>query len=492
MHRLFLQRTGIRRHNAEGRHEFVPACQAERPGKRRPLDSHNPEHAVLLEIAQDAAWILAQHGLSSGPNCIHQRYLELMLALGYASPNGHVRISRFRRDFLACYSPNLLQLLQSEVSASGDPRWLPRMVRKPRGIQSPVRHLLLMRFLGVEPALFFKPDPQSSLLGVSPFPCLNRVCGFYKQPVIDTYELKHTSEHGPVGRFSCPHCGSVYERWNSDPLIADNVVDYGREWHEKLAVAWRDESISLRNLSQQLGVWPKTTKRHAAKLGLPFPRRACGRTSRFSNPRRTDAEIKLTQARQSRRSVWETELAANPNLTRSELRRRQPAIYSWLYRYDKAWLDSHQPTRQKRHPSLRRVNWNERDAGIADLILKVATDLKSSSGGSKRLSVNALGHLSGTYSTIIKHLDKLPLTQVALAKVVESPEQFAVRRINSVRDRLLAQQELHTRSRLMYQAGIGDKYIKSHTVQAAIEDALRTLREKVAVPAIPQPSHVTT
>ncbi|MGA2604436.1 MAG: TnsD family Tn7-like transposition protein [Verrucomicrobiia bacterium] len=487
IHKVFLQTTEVRIRNGTSRHVFVSARLAERSGRVIPLDSSNPNHAVLEKIAQDAAWILEQHGLSPGLDIIHQRYLELMTTMGYATAGGHVRIGRLRRAFLAHYPSHVLQLLQSEVPASGDPRWLARIVRKPRGIQAPVRHLLLMQFLGVNPAAFFKPDPQAPPFGTGPFPCLNRVCPHYKRPVIDGYELRHTAEHDPVGRFSCAHCGSVYDRWNTDPLTADNVVDYGKKWDEKLTVLWCDESVSLRNLSRQLGVDPRTTKRHAAELGLAFPRTVHGRISRLSYPLDPNRRIQREQARQSRRSLWLAELAANPTLTRSELRSRHPVIYSWLYRYDKTWLDSHQPPRQKRNRSTPRVNWEKRDADIAALIVQAATHLKSLPGKPKRITVNALGQVSGTYRTVTKHRDKLRLTRLALARVVESTEEFAVRRINSVRDRFLADRTLPTRSHFMYVAGVSEKARESPLVQSAVEDALQVMRETMPVAPPPQP-----
>jgi hypothetical protein len=263
-------------------------------------------------------------------------------------------------------------------------------------------------------------------------------------------------------------------------------VDYGKQWHEKLAVIWCDESMSLRNLSKQLGVDPRTTERHAAELGLPFPRTVHGRILQLSNPHEPNRRIQREQARQSKRSLWLAELAANPTLPRKELRSRKPALYAWLYRDDKTWLDSHQPSRQKRNPSTPRINWEKRDAEIAALIVQAATHLKSLPGKPKRITVNALGQVSGTYRTVTKHRDKLRLTRLALARVVESTEEFAVRRINSVRDRFLADRNLPTRSHFMYVAGVSDKAKKSPLVQDAVEDALQVMREAMLV-ALPQP-----
>lgn len=279
----------------------------------------------------------------------------------------------------------------------------------------------------------------------------------------------------------------MYERWNADPLTADNVVDYGKRWDETLAVLWCDESVSFRNLSKHLGVDPRTTKRHAAELGLPFPRTVRGRISRLSYPHEPNRRIQREQARQSRRSLWLAELASNPNLTRKELRSRNPAIYAWLYRDDKTWLDSHQPPRQKRGPSTPRVDWEKRDAEIAALIVQAAIDLKNLSGKPKRITVNALGQVSGTYRLVTKHRDKLRLTRLALARVVESTEEFSVRRINSVRDRFLADRNLPTRSHFMYVAGVSDKARESPLVQAAIEDALQVMNETIPVAPPPLP-----
>jgi hypothetical protein len=156
-----------------------------------------------------------------------------------------------------------------------------------------------------------------------------------------------------------------------------------------------------------------------------------------------------------------------------------------LYRDDKTWLDSHQSPRQKRNTSTPRVDWEKRDAEIAALIVQAAIHLRSLSGKPKRLTVNALGQVSGTYRLVTKHRDKLRLTRLALARVVESTEEFAVRRINSVRDRFLADRNLPTRSHFMYVAGVGDKAREGSLVEAAIEDALQVMRE--TIPVAPPP-----
>jgi hypothetical protein len=73
------------------------------------------------------------------------------------------------------------------------------------------------------------------------------------------------------------------------------------------------------------------------------------------------------------------------------------------------------------------------------------------------------------------HETKLPRVREVLSRVVESIEVFPIRRIEAVRDEILANGDRPIRSQIMYRAGLSNKVKQSPVVQAGIEEALRIL-----------------
>jgi hypothetical protein len=69
-----------------------------------------------------------------------------------------------------------------------------------------------------------------------------------------------------------------------------------------------------------------------------------------------------------------------------------------------------------------------------------------------------------------QHLDKLPLTAVALDEVVETREEFAVRRVRYIGETFPQEYIYATRWRLIRQAGVA-RLVADPRVKAAIDAA---------------------
>lgn len=129
----------------------------------RPLDSLSLQVARKLSrniyalLGPSAATILP------GPERLQCYYHRQLLDAGYGMPNESVAISRLRIDMQAYFGPGFLRLLRCQIPRDGG--WVAALIRRHRAHQQPVRHLLLLQFLGKGPpdlaeATGFGPAPR--------------------------------------------------------------------------------------------------------------------------------------------------------------------------------------------------------------------------------------------------------------------------------------------------------------------------------------------
>lgn len=150
-HEVILNSTNIRFHPQSSRHRFFAAEKARLRTSAKPIDQSDTVHHVLLQFAKDAEWLLTQEKLNPSLDFIHERYFELLRQKSLATRGGFVRISELKRQFREHFTPKILELLQSPVPDDNSSGWLARMLRTSRNSVAPLRHLLLMNFLGISP-----------------------------------------------------------------------------------------------------------------------------------------------------------------------------------------------------------------------------------------------------------------------------------------------------------------------------------------------------
>lgn len=111
------------------------------------------------------------------------------------------------------------------------------------------------------------------------------------------------------------------------------------------------------------------------------------------------------------------------------LRRKFPREYAWLLQNDSDWLDGHKPHSQRQHLSATSVDWNRRDLEYAAAVRATAARLKESTDRPVQITRTAIGRAVGSITLLQQKLHKMPLTAQVLVSVVETREQYAVRRI---------------------------------------------------------------
>lgn len=344
-------------------------------------------------------------------------YVARLKEIGLANVHGHVRQVEFRREFLSYYGEPFLEVMQSSVSERDD-NWLNSMVRKHRKTFHPIRHLLLMQFLGISLVDMFVKEPVYKPFGSSPWLCLNPAADHYLKPVVEDMSIRYDSKvKRPIGSFSCS-CGFVYARKGPDISADDKyrigrIKAFGSVWERKLGELLK-EDLSLREIARKLHVDVNTVKKYAdltqqsrRKISSPVP----------------------DDLRERRRRAWIELMRQNEQKSRTELRQLNKALYTWLYRNDKSWLIEHSPKPQRVITTNSRVDWGKRDEEILALVRTEVTRILTSDGKPERISISRIGKQIGYLSLLEKHLNKMPQTKLYLESVKESVEDYQKRRI---------------------------------------------------------------
>lgn len=483
MHKLWLQNSQVRTSNAKTQYEFV---SAERSIQEMPLYQHDKDASLfepLFALTLDIQWLLAQHHLSQKLRYLQRRYSKRLAHLGISTYRGRVDRDVLLSRFKTRYTSDILSLLHCELDENIEDCWLVRLVHKSENTQHPLYHLLLIHSLELTAESFFQLSVDDKPFGNGPWPCLNPTCRHHLQQSVDACHITYSPNVSgrPIGTFSCT-CGFTYQRTGPDTSAEDRlkmskVKAFGYVWETKLSRLWEDETASLRQMALQLKVDPLTIKRHASRLGLPFPR-PVARTCCLDAVRMLRSPIEQvieTDTLEECRRKWMNALVEYQNMGVKFLRSKFPNIYRWLYRHDLAWLKTHlPPKKQKSRSYSSRIDWQERDKYLAEQVELSARRLKERVGRPVQTTISAIGKDIGQLALIQQHISRLPKTSRLLEDVVETREEFAIRRIQWTTKKYQEEQCAPSRWQFIKDSGI-ERLASLPQIKEAISTSLHKL-----------------
>jgi hypothetical protein len=506
IHNTFLENGSVRLRNRINTSAYVSAEQSISVRQPCYLDSTNSEHQILLNIALNTSWLLAQPQLQTDYSYLYSYYLTSFIEQGFGFGFGKISLIKLIQALRDKYSRSLLSSLQCDFDEHKKFNWPSNILTRlnqGRG-DPPIRHILLIQLLGHTANSFFSRFAEGTLLrtaiskpfGDGPWPCLNQICPNYNQAIIKTCQVRsgRPPNTRPSGTFSCSHCGFIYFRKALNKATPNNsrshrVKSYGPLWESALRKLWRDSSKSIKELSDTLGSSYHVIRDMAIRLGLPFPRVGLGHRVMHVSP---DYQQQIEQAHykksrtgksetiMSMRNAWLSVRQQFRDATRSHLLHRiAPATYTYLYKHDQKWLVAHLPPLFRRAGSARQVDWVSRDIKLEKEVRASAIHLKRASGRPIQVTKRAIGRDIDEMSTIRSPnaLRKLPLTSQALTEVVETQVQFAIRRIRWAAECFRQENIFPTWSKLGRRAGIDHSFWYEPEVINAFESALHSLRQ---------------
>lgn len=169
---------------------------------------------------------------------------------------------------------------------------------------------------------------------------------------------------------------------------------------------------------------------------------------------------KILERIEDRRQEWLQLQEKYPNKGKSELRKMHPAVYTYLYRYDRNWLEINSPKPTSRKAINKRVDWEKRDEELLKKVKKATADLLARTENLRRITIKALGDETGELALLEQQLHKLPKTKYFIDTVVESEKQYRNRRVQYVLNLMQENDEPICKWRVIKQAGIKEKFCK--------------------------------
>ena len=343
-------------------------------------------------------------------------YHYLLNREGYVKSNGTIDQRRLNKDFIKTFEINLLTLMQSIPSGVDGDCWLRAITRKHRKSFHPIRHLLLIHFLGESVDTIEQyANKHHRPFGEEPYICLNPAAEHYLQPVVTNLKVTRCNDtKRPVGTFTCA-CGFVYSRKGPDKTKEDKtrigrIKVFGDTWLNKLHQLVEREKMSYKACSRILEVDTKTIIKYSRQS--------------YRNLINKESNIKSDL-----KQKWLDLIVQYPTLSRTELRKKDPALYMRIYRNDKEWLKKHPSFTKVNVANNNRVDWVKRDLLMLDKVKNVVEVLKTQEKPVK-ITVNSIGKEINQRSLLEKKADKLPLTIAYIESVKESVTDFQKRRIN--------------------------------------------------------------
>ncbi len=451
-HHVWLSESEILYTERKNKHEFISlekSCHLAEAGDGNISDTVNFEH--LKFISEQTYYLLNTPNSPLGLENLKRFYVANLQRKNLATVLGRIKWLDLIPKFNNFYGKELLKVLNCYIDKDEQDSWLHKLFRKPRVSCHPLRHILVLGFLGetISSLIHQIRNYPYEPFGSGPWVCLNKAADHYRQPIVTSCVITRDFKTGqPVGTFACS-CGFVYSRRGPDKTHEDKykigrIKAFGQVWNYKLIELSR-AALSLREKARILGVDPKTVKR---QLEIN-----CGTLVE------KELNCKSTEFREHRLKL----ISDHEGESISKLRSRRPEVFAWLYRNDKEWLMSHQPeVNESRSCSHKRVDWQQRDKETVERVTIIANAILSENDKPVRVTKNEIGRRLGNISLIYKNLMKLPITREVLDKVVESVEKFQIRRIKHAAACLRRTNSTIYEWQIVRMAGLREKYAEKH------------------------------
>lgn len=328
---------------------------ASKDARLRPLDDEiiaaskeiriTRDDNLLQHLACEATW-LVEHARDLPPTQdLASPYRQLLSKRGWTTKSGRVLLDALATTLRAHFHEETLRLL-----GAGRPsqQWIRTLTSQESQVGCPpLRQLLILSFLGASVQTVFTPEQDDLFGSEAPLPsfasrlgpatrpvegpCLNPMCKRYRRP----RNRSHAASRISFGvRVSCPHCGYAYERRS----YGISIIAYGKSFTGRLTALLEDPTKDVQAITRQLQLGRRDGSLDEAVKAIT------GQSLRELRERqkRERKEAQLTLARAWLRKA----IAANPTLSRTELRNLNRNAFRNLQVYDWRWLERNGPRRR--------------------------------------------------------------------------------------------------------------------------------------------------
>lgn len=453
----------------------------------RYLSHTDANHQQLLNLAENAQWLLLQKKLKIDNSVIRDRYYNQLLRSGLGYYNGRVKNNELYKAFQSFYSSSLLELLGCSIESTHR-SWIFRILEKCKNsiLHHPIRHLLMMNFLGFSAKEFFTNFSEFKPFVDGPYPCLNRAMDHYKELRIQKCEIFDNLTKGkkrgkPIGIFSCD-CKFIYQRVGPDKseedrFRYDSIREYGANWENKLREMWEDLSLSKAEIARRLQVSDLAVTNVAYRLKFPMNKpgtRVSNDKAHRKPPRKT-----LTESKNIYRKKLLKIIRQNPNLSRKKLIKMANFEYIWLMRNDAEWMNEQLPKVLKIPRKAEHLDWIKIDNELS-IKVKMACQEIYSINPPKRVSITEVIRRVDHKNWLEKREKKLLATAKILVENLETLEEYMLRKLRWCEEQFLREGDIPSYSQLISRAVIKNQTTAdSEKIQTEIQNSLNRINRKL-------------
>lgn len=383
---------------------------------------------AALKLAQLSRDALESEVAPFSPELRVQTYLKGMKACGFVNRNRlhwDSLIAAIRSEY---EDFNGLEFRGRLLSSTLHPlRWVHDLIRRPDRSLHPVCHLLLIGLLfknysgyldaaaghdlgavidmpetksEISPRMTVWPSNFSTLIADNRLSC--RAVAKQTGASVTTIVNRRRANGIPIAerrKFVTPELLDLSERLLSTGLPISSIVAF--------------TGLSLSTVYRQLNTLPLVQEQRK--------------------------NLQQDEMRRRHRAIWLDLQMHHRGVGIHQLRKISGATYAWLYRHDKTWMDCNSPTAASRasFKSNTRVDWTQRDHEFTQLVLAEAKRLKSENSQTRR-TVTRLLRATGQSTVARINMHKLPQLTNMIRLLIESDEDFRLRRHADARKKIIA------------------------------------------------------
>lgn len=204
------------------------------------------------------------------------------------------------------------------------------------------------------------------------------------------------------------------------------IKSFGKVWEDKLKRYLNEGNHGLREVARFMECDPKTILRFDELLGINYFKEAGFITE---HKEEVNDDNKLEEYKE----CILNNITNNPSATRTEIRNMCKKEYTYFYRKNNNWLNNNLPQQTMRIPCNNRVNWDKRDVEYLALIKAKYEELVTKDIPI-RITKSTIGKSLGILACLEYNLSKLPKTDKYLKDILESVEEFQLRRCKKLID----------------------------------------------------------
>jgi len=373
----------------------------------------------FLKLGKESEWLL-KHGLNIDWSTNgYEKYRRLLRDRKLSTIQGVCNYEEISKAFASYWGEGFLSVLRLETADSRD--WLGQIQEAKMRTFKSLYHIMLMCFLSDTVKNFVEHEASENPFGDEPLPCENPVCKQYRTNVCRNTEVKFQNGVA-TGFFRCDHCGMLYKqvkrmKGDGEPI----VVEYGQLWVNELKRCLATKKMTESEVAEVLKCEIHIVHFQRKKLGLLRVEEYIRKPKRYD-----DTEPKAAETLY--KSQVQDLIKKHGEVTFIMLRQYASGAYSYLWKNDRAWLQSHLI-----HESDRQ-HMKAADQQLLKQVQDAVEWVKSKGDTDKRLALGYIASVSGVKEHELKYAkQKRPLTKAYLDEVVESKENWLRRRITAIR-----------------------------------------------------------